>query len=129
MAKHKKIAESLANGKFSVTPNIFDDDDWEFRNGLFSTSDTIEWYMLKLALAENYLQRGDDYDAFEIFKSILNDIVINNHIDEKYQEIACKAYKGLSKVTWNGCDYIWESGISIIENYQHLFNENKSQNG
>ena len=129
MAKYKKIAESSANGMFSVTPDIFEDDDWEFRNGLFSTSDTIEWYMLKLALAENYLQRGDDYDAFEIFKSILNDIVINNHIDEKYQEIACKAYKGLSKVTWNGSDYIWESGISIIENYQHLFNENKSQNG
>lgn len=51
MAKNDKIAESLANGRFSVTPNIFDDD-WDFINSLFSTQDTIEWYMMKLALAE-----------------------------------------------------------------------------
>ena len=42
MAKNDKIAESLANGRFSVTPNIFDDD-WDFINSLFSTQDTIEW--------------------------------------------------------------------------------------
>ena len=123
MAKYKKIAESSANGMFSVTPDIFEDDDWEFRNGLFSTPNTTEWYTLKLALAENYLHRGDDYDAFEIYKSILNDDIINNHIDENYHDIACKAYKGLSKVTWSGCDYIWETGMSIVKSYQHLFDD------
>ena len=122
MAKNDKIAESLANGRFSVTPNIFDDD-WDFINSLFSTQDTIEWYMMKLALAEYHLQRGNEDDAFEIYKSILKDVVINNHIDDKYHDIAYKAYKGLSKVTWNGRDYIWEAGVSIIDNYKHLFDD------
>ena len=88
-----------------------------------STQDTIEWYMMKLALAEYHLQRGNEDDAFEIYKSILDDVVINNHIDDKYHDIAYKAYKGLSKVTWNGRDYIWEAGVSIIDNYKHLFDD------
>jgi hypothetical protein len=121
MEKYEKIAESLANGRLYVTPNIFDNDDWDFKNSLFSNQDTTEWYMLKLALAEYHLQRGNEDDAFEIYKSILKDVVINNHIDDKYHDIAYKAYKGLSKVTWNGRDYIWESGISIIDDYKQLF--------
>ncbi len=121
MEKYEKIAESLANGRLYVTPNIFDNNDWDFKNSLFSNQDTTEWYMLKLALAEYQLQRGNEDDAFEIYKSILKDVVINNHIDDKYHDIAYKAYKGLSKVTWNGRDYIWESGISIIDDYKHLF--------
>lgn len=121
MEKYEKIAESLANGRLYVTPNIFDNDDWDFKNSLFSNQDTTEWYMLELALAEYHLQRGNEDDAFEIYKSILKDVVINNHIDDKYHDIAYKAYKGLSKVTWNGRDYIWESGISIIDDYKQLF--------
>lgn len=121
MEKYEKIAESLANGRLYVTPNIFDNDDWDLKNSLFSNQDTTEWYMLKLALAEYHLQRGNEDDAFEIYKSILKDVVINNHIDDKYHDIAYKAYKGLSKVTWNGRDYIWESGISIIDDYKQLF--------
>lgn len=121
MEKYEKIAESLANGRLYVTPNIFDNDDWDFKNSLFSNQDTTEWYMLKLALAEYHLERGNEDDAFEIYKSILKDVVINNHIDDKYHDIAYKAYKGLSKVTWNGRDYIWESGISIIDDYKQLF--------
>lgn len=121
MEKYEKIAESLANGRLYVTPNIFDNDDWDFKNSLFSNQDTTEWYMLKLALAEYHLQRGNEDDVFEIYKSILKDVVINNHIDDKYHDIAYKAYKGLSKVTWNGRDYIWESGISIIDDYKQLF--------
>lgn len=97
MEKYEKIAESLANGRLYVTPNIFDNDDWDFKNSLFSNQDTTEWYMLKLALAEYHLQRGNEDDAFEIYKSILKDVVINNHIDDKYHDIAYKAYKGLSK--------------------------------
>lgn len=123
MEKYEKIAESLANGRLYVTPNIFDNDDWDFKNSLFSNQDTTEWYMLKLALAEYHLQRGNEDDAFEIYKSILKDVVINNHIDDKYHDIAYKAYKGLSKVTWNGRDYIWESGISIIDDYTPLFRD------
>lgn len=123
MEKYEKIAESLANGRLYVTPNIFDNDDWDFKNSLFSNQDTTEWYMLKLALAEYHLQRGNEDDAFEIYKSILKDVVINNHIDDKYHDIAYKAYKGLSKVTWNSRDYIWESGISIIDDYTPLFRD------
>lgn len=123
MEKYEKIAESLANGRLYITPNIFDNDDWDFKNSLFSNQDTTEWYMLKLALAEYHLQRGNEDDAFEIYKSILKDVVINNHIDDKYHDIAYKAYKGLSKVTWNGRDYIWESGISIIDDYTPLFRD------
>lgn len=31
MEKYEKIAESLANGRLYVTPNIFDNDDWDLK--------------------------------------------------------------------------------------------------
>lgn len=115
------IAQCSDKGKFKVDSEIFEDENWEFTHGLFSTSNMEDWYMLKLAYAKYCIQRGDEREAFDIYTTILEEIVSNGHINEKYRDIANEAYSSLSKIVWNGSEYIYESGISVIEGYKELF--------
>ena len=75
MANKQKIAQSSAEGKLRVEPEIFDDDNWEFSLRLFSTPNTEDWYTMKLAYAEYSMQREDERGAFDIYTSILEEVV------------------------------------------------------
>lgn len=124
MAHKQKIAQCSNKGNFIVSPEIFENDDWDFELKLFSTSNQRDWYKMKLAYAEYCIQRGDEREAFDIYTCILEKVISNSKIDEKYKDIAFNAYDGLSKVTWSGSEYIWESGISVIDEYRPLFEKN-----
>ena len=121
MVDKKIIAKCSSKGKFKVTPDIFEDNNREFTIGLFSTPNMEDWYMLKLAYAGYSIQWGNEREAFDIYTTILEETVPNGCINEKYRDIANEAYVALSKMVWSGSEYIWESGISVIEGYKELF--------
>ena len=46
------IAQCSDKGKFKVDSEIFEDENWEFTHGLFSTSNMEDWYMLNIVYKE-----------------------------------------------------------------------------
>lgn len=127
MKNYQKIAGCTKEGKFHISPEIFETEDVDFTNSLFSTSDMKEWFRMKLAYADHCRLYGDDYEAMNIYADILNDTMAEETPIPLYADIAHKAYIGLSSVTLNGSDFIFERGIDTVDRYRTCFETNKIQ--
>lgn len=126
MKNYQKIAGCTKEGKFHISPKIFETEDCDFTNSLFSTSDMEEWFRMKLVYADHCRLYGDDYEAMIIYTDILNDTMLEETPIPLYADIAQKAYIGLSDVTLNGSDFVFERGIGKVDKYRTWFETNKS---
>ena len=121
MSSYFKIASSTPEGKLNATTYLFDVLDWDYRLSLLGKTTGKEYYELKLIYAKHCQQHADDEAAMDIYTGILDKTVVNGKPLPQYADIAYQAYCGLSNVTFNGSEYIWESGVGLVDMYRNIF--------
>lgn len=123
MNKGLLMAGSTPNGRLYVTPDYFEYDTWGDRYQLFAHSVEEDYLAAQLVYAEYCMSCGYERDALHTFSDILDRTVIKGQINTQYKELAYKAYSGLSKTVADGSEYVWESGVGILDTYRPIFND------
>lgn len=122
MNKGHLMAGSTPDGKLYVTSNYFEYDIWGDRYQLFAHAEKDDYLTAQLVYAEFCRACGDERDALNTFSEILEMTVMHSKILHQYKELAEKAYSGLSRTVAEGSEYVWESGVGILDSYRHIFN-------
>jgi len=123
MSKLQKIAQCNSNGKLWLASDVFEDVSWEFLADIESMSDKREKLRMYLKYADYCLQFQMDKEAFHYYRLILGETIIQNMILLDFKEIAEKAYNGLVNLMHGNDEYIWESGLTVIDCYGDLFED------
>lgn len=123
MSKLQKIAQCNSNGKLWLTSDVFEDVSWEFLADIESMSDKKEKLRMYLKYADYCSQFQMDKEAFHYYRLVLGETVIQNMILPDFKEIAKKAYNGLVNLMHGNDEYIWESGLTVIDCYGDLFED------
>lgn len=121
MTDKLKIAKCTPDGRFSVTPDIFEGDYWELE--LFSTTDDYEYLHLEVKQADYYAQTYDERSALELYRDVLDSTIKNGKVLSKYRDLAKAAYKGLARLASSNDEYIWESCEGLLSYYDDVVNK------
>ncbi len=117
----QKIAQCNPNGKLWLTSDVFEDISWEILADIESMSDEKEKLRIYLKYADYCSQLQQDKEAFYYYRLILDRTVIQNEILPNFKETAENAYYGVVNLMHGNDEYIWESGLTVIDCYGDLF--------
>ncbi len=119
----QKIAQCNPNGKLWLTSDVFEDISWELLADIESMSDEKEKIRIYLRYADYCSQLQQDKEAFHYYRLVLDRTIIRNEIMPEFKEIAESAYYGVVSLMHGNDEYIWESGLTVIDCYGDLFKD------